>query len=397
MNHLQFDDVPELLKNEKFCPFNNIASPELQLSHERFDILQSSCGYFSFPVSIQRNKSSQHEFNIIHINAISICSNEKFEELQLFLYRSQCAWHAICITETWLSDYQIPYRQLPEYTGYFHNRDSKMGGGVAIYIHTHYVKHSKLSEIATLNCTQSIIIECQMFNSSPCILGAIYRPPYLNNEIFLSELETLPGNINTKTKTTFLVGDFNYDLFNIAEDKNSLDFFNTLACNGFWPTIFKTTRFSDDGKCSLLDSICSNNIEFISRSGLIYDDFSDHFPIFTCCTPHLGTPAVPDPTKYIFNESKITSFKEYLTDQLHNFSQLTDPNIASNILIEAYSSGIKLFSSKVKCTRKTKAIKPWISPGILTSINRRIFLYKKIKILHLKTNLLIITIETVSI
>ena len=375
MNLIECSDIPDLLNSQQFSPFANVAPPELQLENSKFKTLQSSCGYFSLPSMQDTKKSSHHGLNIIHINARSICSNDKFEELQLFLTRSQCVWHIICITETWLSDNQIPNRQLPGYTGYFENRKDKMGGGVAVYINTELVKHSLRSTVRTMQCTQSVIVKCQVDSYPTCIVGAIYKPPDLDSDIFHCELEILLEDLTQENKTTFLAGDFNHDLFNIANNNKTLEFFNTLACNGFWPTIFKTTRISDE-RCSLLDNIFCNNIELVSCSGIIYEDLSDHFPIFACAFPHRDVQG-PEAYKQIFNESRMHNLKDYITEHLQKFSQVTDPNTASNMLIDAYSSGIRMFSTKVKCTRKSKAIKPWITPAILTSINRRVFLYKE--------------------
>ena len=348
MNLVECSDIPEPLNSQQFNPFANITSPELQVDDNSFKTLQSSCGYFSLPSMFDTNKSSHYFLNIIHINARSICSNDKFEELQLFLTRSHCVWHIICITETWLSDDQISNRQLPGYTGYFENRNGKIGGGVAIYVNTESVKHSLRSKIKTLQCTQSVIIECQVDSYPTCIVGAIYKPPDLDSDIFCCELESLLENINHENKTTFLAGDFNHDLFNIANNNKTLEFFNTLAFHGFWPTIFKTTRISDE-RGSLLDNIFCNNIELVSCSGIIYEDLSDHFPFFTCSYPHKDAKR-HDTYKLIFNENRMDNLKDYITEHLQNFSQTTDPNIASNILIDAYSSGIKMFSTEIKCT-----------------------------------------------
>ena len=75
MNLVTCHDIPEQLNNKKFNPFSNIASQELNLHHEKFDMLQSSCGYFSFPFSTQTKKLSQNELNIIHINARSVAAD----------------------------------------------------------------------------------------------------------------------------------------------------------------------------------------------------------------------------------------------------------------------------------------------------------------------------------
>ena len=61
----------------------------------------------------------------------------------------------------------------------------------------------------------------------------------------------------------------------------------------------------------------------------------------------------------------------HLMEHLQHFTEIDDPELACNALIEAYKTGILKFSVKVKQSRKSTALKPWISPAILTSINQR--------------------------
>jgi len=69
---------------------------------------------------------------------------------------------------------------------------------------------------------------------------------------------------------------------------------------------------------------------------------------------------------------------EYLSGRLELFHENNDANVACNQLIKAYVDGIKLFSkSYTPCRRKTP-IKPWITPGLLCSINTKNKLYKKL-------------------
>ena len=72
-----------------------------------------------------------------------------------------------------------------------------------------------------------------------------------------------------------------------------------------------------------------------------------------------------------FDKSKFEELLCYLSEQLQAFTDITDPEIACNTMINVYKNGINKFSKKVKHNRKSAALKPWISPAILASINRR--------------------------
>ena len=63
--------------------------------------------------------------------------------------------------------------------------------------------------------------------------------------------------------------------------------------------------------------------------------------------------------------------RHHLKSELRDFYHLTDPNDACEKITQAYSSGISRYSFTYEPSRKNTPIKPWITPGILASINRK--------------------------
>ena len=72
-----------------------------------------------------------------------------------------------------------------------------------------------------------------------------------------------------------------------------------------------------------------------------------------------------------FNYRRLNDLKLHLQTELHEVLQVNDPNIVCHKIIHAFSSGIDKFSYLHKPNRKNTPIKPWITPGILASINRK--------------------------
>ena len=375
MNLSECVDIPEHLNDKTFDPFLNIASVSLVL--DKFEMLRSSCKYYSIPLvnSTPHLVNSQEvKLNILHVNTRSIRSNECFDEFQSFLLSSNCIWQVICVSETWLSDTMVENRELPGYTAYFHNRSHKTGGGVALYVNEKYIKNSFIHENSAIKCTQSLLIECQLSKMESCIIGLIYKPPDLDDRTFLEELSDWLDFVNNMNKTAFIAGDFNYDLFITDNGSPTLEFFNLFATYGFWPTIFKATRTSEQ-KTTLLDNIFCNNLDMVHNSGLILDDLSDHFPIFASCSFNLSNDLSCKFIK-VFDQQRTSELSSYLHEQLNDFLSICDPIEASNTLINSYMLGIEKYSKYIKCTRKTRALKPWISSAILTSINTRNILFR---------------------
>ena len=352
MNLTECTDVPEQL-NKTFNPFLNIASHLSSLVCDKFELIRTSCKHYSFPSASQNPISLNKEntkLNILHINARSIRSNERFEEFQQLITCSGCIWQVICVSETWLYDNMSESRELHGYNAYFNNRTSSIGGGVAIYVNAKYIKKSYLFENTLIKSTQSLLIECQISNFTTCIIGLIYRPPDLDSKVFLDELGSYLDKVNTMNKTAFIIGDFNFDLFNTDCDNSTLDFFNTFASYGFWPSICKATRISDK-KSSLIDNIFCNNLDLISNSGLILNDFSDHFPVFVSCSMQLNNLSCSSYRK-VFDYNSLDEFTKYLQDQLCDFFTIDEAIHASNSLINAYTRVIEKYSKILNAQEK---------------------------------------------
>ena len=186
MNPLECFDCH--LDTKIFNSFQNIALSDLHLTQAKYEVLRSSCGYFSLPSDENKEMKMPIQLSILHINARSIYSNEKFDEFQLFLERTQCTWQIICVSETWLSDESVNSHQLSGFTGYFNNRANRNGGGVAIYVNDKYVKHSHEIKLNKLTSTESVFVECEIPGLTKFIVSTIYKPPDLENKLFLDEL-----------------------------------------------------------------------------------------------------------------------------------------------------------------------------------------------------------------
>ena len=73
----------------------------------------------------------------------------------------------------------------------------------------------------------------------------------------------------------------------------------------------------------------------------------------------------------VFDKNKFNELNEFLSQKLVNFSELTDPNQACNEIISVYTEGIQKFSKTFTPSRRKTPQKPWITPGLLSCINRK--------------------------
>ena len=132
----------------------------------------------------------------------------------------------------------------------------------------------------------------------------------------------------------------------------------------------------------MIDNIFTNCSSRNIFSGIVINDLSDHFPVFAYFRdenrPHNRTKKL---FKRSFNVSNLNNFNESLSNT--DWSKLLDeedPNKSYNNFISEYSKSFEsCFPLKViKGKQMNKFRCPWLTPGLLKSINRKNRLYKKL-------------------
>ena len=340
---------------------------ERNLDEDIMKDIELGCDYHSSSINIVGN------LNVIHWNVRSL--KNKLDDLHNFLVSTSITWDVICIAETWLQSGIVEYYNLDHYNMVASCRNNGEGGGVAIYLHEKYVICER-KDLESKVCETSFVEFNVQANTKihNIIVGEIYKPPSLSSRIFFEYLESLVDKLENEKKTVILAGDFNYNL--LANAKADCSFFkNLMESYGFYQTIWKATR--KQHQCdSLLDNILINIPSMIKSSGIIIDDLSDHLPIFTSMIIGMQ---LPQKRKQItvFNRSKMPELIDFLQGKLQHFQNNTDANVACKQLTGAYEEGIKLFSKTFTPSRRQTAIKPWITPGLLCSINMKNKMYRK--------------------
>lgn len=312
--------------------------------------------------------------SIIHINARSV--KNKFDDIQILLNTSGVDWSVICITESWLEDDLLKLFAIDRYNLFASCRSHGKGGGTMIYVNKQYEARERTDLNSDLIETTFVEMQISNTNKKSIIIGSIYRPPGFSHASFSDYMEKLLDLLESDKKLSVLGGDFNYNLFNRNVDKHVLHFSDLLASYGFSPTIFKPTR-SQNQQHSLLDNFFTNDLSLLNSSGIIIDDISDHFPIFISLSLNQILPKTIDNKSSVLDKNKICDLRCFLQQKLQNFQSNTDANIACNELINVFQEGIAKYSKSVRKTSRNTSLKPWISPSLLSSINRKNKLYKK--------------------
>ena len=115
------------------------------------------------------------------------------------------------------------------------------------------------------------------------IVGEIYRPPDQSIKDYINSFQDLLAALGRENAYCFLLGDFNINILKANGQNIVSDFINTMLSYCFIPLISRPTRVTEH-TASLIDNILTNAIDLLesdrTKSGIVFNDISDHYPIF---------------------------------------------------------------------------------------------------------------------
>ena len=218
-------------------------------------------------------------------------------------------------------------------------------------------------------------------------VGNIYRPPNNSREnfnIFLNEFNDTLLEFYANNQNTYLCGDYNVDLLKINSIQAHEEYFDNILTSGYVPTVTLPTRLSNNS--SLIDNVFTTNLSPDLFSCVLDVHISDHQPVILFSDDNL--PQIR--AKYITIKTNTEEARNQFHDdflskqvfhQLDSNIHVADPNQNYGILEKALKETyLVCFSERVvKFNKKKHKKTPWITVGILKSINRRNKLYKSLK------------------
>ena len=237
-------------------------------------------------VEINPGPSNDLSLNIGHINARSLRSEDKFEEIVSLVLDLKLDIFAV--SETWLNDsVSADSLQIPSFSPMFRldRSNGRRAGGVALYISSSLVAKRRL-DLEKVGI-ELLWVEIELKRHS-FICGVCYRPPSstsVDDMILLDHLQFCLDNIkNLKPYSNILLlGDFNAH-FNIENPVHGsvfgLQLYRWMECNSLVQIIQEPTRVTASG-ASLLDLIITNSPGYFVDSGIISPPSNcDHSLIF---------------------------------------------------------------------------------------------------------------------
>ena len=278
--------------NELYEPYLNVnvsdvlgdIDPDANILNE---LNKSQCHYYdeqSFQDEVVKNNDAEKCFSMLHFNIRSIQKN--YENCIQFLHSLHYPFSIIGMSETWHTAATVDLYDLDDYKSVHKYRVNKKGGGVTLYI-KNGIEFKVREDLQVFSPeVDALFVELEGLNavspaSGKTIVGIIYRPPGTVLSHFNNEMVLLLSKIKFEKKLCFLLGDYNVNLLNHLDHKETSDFVNSLLSYSFYPLITKPTRIVNTSS-TLIDNIFCSELLILNRSvnGLLYTDISDHLPIF---------------------------------------------------------------------------------------------------------------------
>ena len=215
-------------------------------------------------------------------------------------------------------------------------------------------------------------------------VGNMYRPPHTATVQLTSFIDYFTDRLSLLNvrETTVVCGDFNINLLSINSNEHYNTFFADTLSSSFLPTITLPTRLSNNS--SLIDNIFVNKHERLNFAGILNNEISDHQVIAV----NMNLTLPPQKINYITvfsnsDQSKINFKNDFESKSVYdrlNHELDANPDENYSILETTISDSMNAHLEKkiVKFNRRKHKKDPWITYGILNSVNHKNRLYKRL-------------------
>ena len=368
----------------KYNPFESIIydkhiQDEAESLHEISQISQilQNCESYS-PQQLDKlfHRYESPPFSILFNNIDGVKSN--FDKLSAELSLLKNEFSVITLAETNIDSCNKDLFGLNGFQSVYQSKlgDKKKGSGLGIYISDQFIYTTDENcNMCTKNLESLFITTTN--TSKPITIGVIYRPPSGIMDAFLSEFENLVCKL--PTTNVYITGDFNIDL----HQPNIRNFEDKYFGNGLSPLISIATHTKPGCRSTCIDNIFTNSTESVLLTGTCESSVSHHLPIF-CFLDR----AVPSKQKdqqlprYDVCETNMNNFLTVITNKigsidLTQYNENSFENFAT-CLSETVDDCFLTDVSQMK-SKRNRLVNPWITSGIIASISKKNFLYKKWK------------------
>ena len=230
---------------------------------------------------------------------------------------------------------------------------------------------------------ESIFVEICQPRKTNIIIGSIYKHPTMSiDEFNIDFLCLLLDKVSAENRTVILLGDYNIDLLKTEINPKYSNFLDIMGSHLLLPSILLPTRITTNSK-TLIDNIFVSASHHESVAGNIVCNISDHFPQFILINhakknPSSHTPLFKPNWSSFNKENFILDYSDI--DWKKTLQPVVgDVNDSFEVFYSHMSNLLDRHVPMIKLTKKQikTRCKPWITAGIIKSINKRDLLLKQ--------------------
>lgn len=277
----------------------------------------------------------------------------------------------IFLTEIWVYDDEIDLYKIDNYVCHSKCNNDYASGGVAVFCRND-MRYTFLS--ISFVSADILRLDTSVDNKN-LIFICVYRLHAHTVNNFISELSIYLNTL--KGKNIIILGDINIDILQPVINNSALDYLDLLSSFGFDSLVRTITRPSSE---TCIDHVFSRTLPCLIVESSVFDyNITDHSLI-------LINILHKEPNKVklkISGERKIDFLQ--LNDALKSESwnevyHAEDVNKAFDVFLEVLNRYIHKFSSQNKYrNNKYNKLKPWITSELISKINYKNSMYKKMK------------------
>src|ERR1044072_2313284 len=334
---------------------------------------------YIYPDELKKDKTFKvSKLTLLHYNIRSLPKHH--DDFSNYLSYQNINFDIVVLSETFLNNHNKDNYPIPGYYGTHLIRNDKRGGGVSIYIRNEFCNKVKIITSIQNDIIEALAIQINTKQIKQNIVG-IYRPPNSSRNDFIHALDTL---ILTRLNNTniLIAGDFNIDMLNKSPSLGATPLQNLMTSHGFINYITQPTRPNniENRNPTLLDHIWGN-LNCVIKSFIIRTDLTDHFPCliqWNLNKTNNKTTNKKRGDKEASNAIFIDKVKEVDFSFIYNDQVDIDSRFSTfnNQLYRCYDETFKIKTKQLGCKRVQN---PWLTLGLLNSINQKHKLYRNYK------------------
>ena len=368
-NYDTFKDI-SFNRNVVFDRYDASACPEyLNFDHE------VECNYFY--TSDLYDSFKKYTLNIMSFNIRSVPRN--IDEFFSDFHFGELDVIGMC--ETRLTESSSSLYKVRGYELFCRNRNVN-GGGVLIYSKIKN-KPFLIEEFSLMETYLESVFLRLTVGGENFIVGNLYRPPNKDIDLFTLKLSSILEKISNEYPhfKVILMGDFNIDLLKIAENIKYFNYYSAVCSQGYSPCINRPTRVTATTH-TIIDNIWIKNVGIEeSKSGIIFSEISDHFPIFLKVP--INVPRVDNSETYVSYEYRLRNEQcdlnfRLLLEQIdfENYYEINDVEVLYN----TFANDLNLaYNSAYPVVRRKKKVLDLGKPYINSELRSRIIFKHKLQ------------------